>query len=65
MGQAVSRISRLNEIGIALSSEKDARLICDKILHGAMELTNCDGGSMYEMSDDKQELRSIKVETVS
>lgn len=65
MSQVVSRIGRLNEIGIALSAEKDAQLICDKILHGAMELTNCDGGSMYEMSGDKKELKFVIVSTHS
>ena len=65
MDQVVSKIARLNEIGIALSAEKDARLICDKILHGAMELTNCDGGSLYEMSEDKKELSFVIVSTHS
>jgi len=55
----------LNEIGIALSAEKDTKIICDKILQGAMELTNCDGGSLYEMSDDKTELRFVSVTTLS
>jgi len=65
MDKVVSRIARLNEIGIALSAEKDAKLICDRILHGAMELTNCDGGSMYEMSEDKKELTFVIVSTHS
>ena len=65
MEQLISRIARLNAIGIALSAEKDADLVCEKILKGAMELTNADGGSLYRMSDDKKELEFVIVSTHS
>jgi HD-GYP domain-containing protein (c-di-GMP phosphodiesterase class II) len=52
----IARIARLNEIGIALSAEKNMDIVCDKILKGAMELTNADGGSLYTMTDDRQRL---------
>lgn len=55
------RIARLNEIGIKLSAEKDATLVCDYILKGAMELTHADGGSLYRMSDDQQVLEFVIV----
>ncbi len=56
MDKVISRIARLNEIGIALSAEKNMDIVCDKILKGAMELTNADGGSLYTMTDDRQRL---------
>ena len=56
MERVISRIARLNEIGIALSAERNMNIVCDKILKGAMELTNADGGSLYTMTDDKRHL---------
>ena len=65
MHQVLSRIGRLNEIGIALSAASDVGVLCDKILAGAMELTNSDGGSLYQMSEDKCSLEFIIVSTHS
>jgi HD-GYP domain-containing protein (c-di-GMP phosphodiesterase class II) len=65
MQQVVSKIARLNEIGIALSADRDADSVCDRILKGAMELTNADGGSLYRMSDDHSELDFVIVATHS
>ena len=65
MQESLRRIARLNEIGISLSAERDVTLVCDKILKGAMELTNADGGSLYRMSDDHQELQFVIVATHS
>ncbi len=65
MDQVLSKIGRLNEIGIALSAATDVNVLCDMILTGAMELTNCDGGSLYRISDDKSSLEFIIVSTHS
>ncbi|MBL4712752.1 MAG: GAF domain-containing protein [Gammaproteobacteria bacterium] len=65
MEQVLSKIGRLNEIGIALSAASDVNILCDKILTGAMELTNSDGGSLYRMSDDKAFLEFVIVSTHS
>jgi HD-GYP domain-containing protein (c-di-GMP phosphodiesterase class II) len=65
MASVVERVERLNEIGISLSSERDTNVVCDKILKGAMELTNADGGSLYRMSDDQQTLEFVIVTTHS
>ena len=65
MPNVVEQVGRLNEIGISLSSERDADIVCDKILKGAMELTNADGGSLYRMSEDKQTLEFVIVTTHS
>ena len=65
MDQVFKKIARLNDIGIALSAASDVDILCDEILSGAMELTNCDGGSLYMMSDDKTSLEFIIVWTHS
>jgi len=65
MHQVLSKVARLNEIGIALSAATDLDVLCDKILTGAMELTNSDGGSLYRMSDDKTSLEFVIVSSRS
>lgn len=40
-------IDKLLEIGIALSKEKDDDRLFGLILHEAMEMTSCDGGTLY------------------
>ena len=65
MENLIAKIVRLNEIGIQLSAERDKDVVCDEILKGAMELTNADGGSLYTMSEDKQRLNFVIVETHS
>ena len=65
MEQVISKIARLNEIGIALSADRDADSVCDRILKGAMELTHADGGSLYRMNDEQTELEFVIVATHS
>ncbi len=43
----IERLSRLNEIGIALSSEQNINVLLEKILSSAKEITNADGGTLY------------------
>jgi HD-GYP domain-containing protein (c-di-GMP phosphodiesterase class II) len=50
---------RLIELGIALSGERDHCRLLEKILLGAKELTNADGGTLYLVSDDGSELRFV------
>ncbi|MDX1609760.1 MAG: HD domain-containing phosphohydrolase [Halofilum sp. (in: g-proteobacteria)] len=52
MHELLQRIERLNDIGIALSAEHDPARLLEIILHGAKELTNADGGSLYLVHDD-------------
>ncbi|MEG2924537.1 MAG: phosphohydrolase, partial [Oscillospiraceae bacterium] len=40
-------IAYLLDIGIALSREKDKDKLFELILISAMDLTNCDGGTLY------------------
>jgi HD-GYP domain-containing protein (c-di-GMP phosphodiesterase class II) len=65
MDKVLEKIGRLNDIGIALSAATDVNVLCDEILTGAMELTNCDGGSLYKMSEDKSSLEFVIVLTHS
>ncbi|MBF0339400.1 MAG: GAF domain-containing protein [Magnetococcales bacterium] len=47
----VQRIERLNDIGIALSAERNVNRLLEIILLGAKELTNADAGTMYSVTD--------------
>ncbi|MBF0309134.1 MAG: GAF domain-containing protein [Magnetococcales bacterium] len=61
----LSRIEKLNEIGIALSAEKDTNRLLEIILLGAKDLTNADAGTMYSVSDDKRHLKFEIIRTDS
>ena len=45
---------RLIELGIALSAEHNHARLLEKILLGAKELTNADGGTLYLVSVHKR-----------
>jgi HD-GYP domain-containing protein (c-di-GMP phosphodiesterase class II) len=49
----LQRIAMLNEIGIALSKEKDFVRLMEIILVGAKALTNADAGTLYTVSADQ------------
>ena len=49
-------IDKLLAIGIALSAEKDGESLLETILTSAMEITNCDGGTIYIKSEAEQAL---------
>lgn len=61
MNKMLSKIALLNEIGIALSSEKNYQRVLEIILNGAKKLTNADGGTIYTLTDN----RELKFEVVS
>ncbi len=46
------RITRLNEIGIALSTEKDTNKLFELILEEAKNITNADGRTLYMVDDE-------------
>lgn len=52
MEQLLEKIYHLNEIGIALSAEKELKTLLERILKGAKELTCADGGSLYTVTSD-------------
>ncbi len=47
-----ANVNRLLDIGIALTSEKDPGKLLLTILEAAMEITNCDGGTLYIKESD-------------
>ncbi len=51
------RYRRLIELGIALSAERNHSELMEKILLGAKELTNADGGTLYLVDDSRSEMR--------
>ncbi len=50
-------IEKLNEIGIALSAEKNTPKLLEMILRGAKTILNADGGTLYLASEDKKYLQ--------
>lgn len=61
MDMMLAKVEMLNEIGIALSSEKNNQRVLELILNGAKKLTHADGGSLYTLTDNKE----LKFEIVS
>jgi HD-GYP domain-containing protein (c-di-GMP phosphodiesterase class II) len=52
--RAQSEIHQLNEIGIALSTERDREALLDLILQKSREITNSDAGSLYLVEQGDQ-----------
>jgi HD-GYP domain-containing protein (c-di-GMP phosphodiesterase class II) len=50
----LSRLTELNQIGIALSREKDITRLLEAILVAAKKITNADGGTLYRMHNGKE-----------
>ena len=61
MDMMLSNIEMLNEIGIALSSEKNNQRVLELILNGARKLTHADGGTLYTLTENN----ALKFEIVS
>jgi HD-GYP domain-containing protein (c-di-GMP phosphodiesterase class II) len=51
------RLSALNDIGIALSSERNINLLLETILIAAKRITNADAGTLYLFEPEQQLLR--------
>lgn len=45
-------LEKLLDIGVAFTKEKDIDKLFELILNTAMEITNCDGGTLYLLKDD-------------
>ena len=48
-----NRIKRLNEIGLALSTEKNTNVLFEKILNESGFISNADGRTLYIVKDNK------------
>ncbi|MBQ9122505.1 MAG: HD domain-containing protein [Lachnospiraceae bacterium] len=53
-------IDKILDVGIALSKEKDRIKLLDMILDIGMEISNCDGGTLYVRSGDSLQFRVMK-----
>lgn len=56
----LARVDKLNQLGIALSSERDTKRLLESILIGAKDLTNSDAGTIYT----KTERDTLKFEII-
>src|SRR5574343_1143897 len=63
--QLFQRFEQLNEIGTALSSERDINRLLEKILLAAKRITHADGGTLYLVDEDKRHLHFEIVRTDS
>ena len=51
------RLEQLNDIGTALSKERDITRLLESILVAAKTITHADGGTLYRVTNDRKELR--------
>ena len=56
------RLAELNQVGIALSREKDIHRLLEAILLAAKKITNADGGTLYRMYSDRDNNRELRFE---
>ena len=59
-----TKINLLNEVGIALSAEKNFPALLEQILVGAKKITNADGGTIYLLNAENK-LEMVVVQTDS
>ncbi len=50
-------IEQLLNISISMAAEKNGDVLLEKILTDAMSITNCDGGTLYILNNDKLEFK--------
>ncbi len=51
------RLEQLNDIGVALSKERDINRLLETILVAAKTITHADGGTLYRVTEDGKALR--------
>ena len=56
-GDLFQRLEQLNDIGAALSKERDINRLLETILVAAKNITHADGGTLYRLTQDHQHLR--------
>ena len=61
----LKRLEQLNDIGAALSRERDITRLLEYILLAAKAITHADGGTLYRMTDNGQNLRFEMLRTDS
>lgn len=65
MNDLFRRLEQLNEIGAALSHERNIDHLLENILLAAKAITRADGGTLYRVSEDQRSLRFEIVRTDS
>ena len=63
--QNKKNMDQIIEIGHSLTSEKDFDTLMEKILLGAKQISNADGGTLYMLSEDEKSLEFCVVQTDS
>lgn len=53
-------VNKILEMSIALTSEHDYNKILEKIIHCAMDLTNCEGGTLYLYRENRLEFMIMR-----
>jgi len=61
----LQRFEQLNEVGAALSRERDLGQLLERILETAQTLTRADGGTLYRVTDDGRALSFALLRTRS
>src|SRR5881392_1843016 len=64
-GRMASRLEYLNQIGIALSQERDINKLLETILIAAKNLTRADGGTLYRLVDGKLRFEIVRTDSLS
>ena len=57
-------LERILEIGTAFSKERDRQMLLDEILMAAIDLTHCDGGTLYLHEEDCLKFRIMVTKTL-
>ncbi len=52
-----AQTKKLLEVFISMSSEKDGNVLLETILNSALDITNCDAGTLYILKDKKLEFK--------
>jgi HD-GYP domain-containing protein (c-di-GMP phosphodiesterase class II) len=64
-GRMTSRLEYLNQIGIALSQERDINKLLETILIAAKNLTRADGGTLYRLVEAKLQFEIVRTDSLS
>ena len=61
VGRLLRRLEELNDIGIALSRERDISLLLETILLAAKKITNAEGGTLYRRYEGDENLLRFEI----
>ena len=64
IGFYVEQLNLLNQIGVALSAERNTDVLLEKILLGAKQLTNADGGTIYLVNDKQLVMKIVHTDSL-